>query len=114
MAFIRDTRTTERPPLDESDLLVRLATHGNRDAIAAVFTSLGGVMEEEARAALGPSREHRAASVVRGFLERLLRGEVGCFEGGCGYGIPFLRRAVRAHVRWSRGRRSRTHAAPVQ
>ena len=101
---------SQRPRLDESDVLVALATRGDPDAIASVFVELGDVMLEEARAALGPRREHAAADVVQDFLEQLLHRNAPRFDGGPGDGIPFLRRAVRAVAnRPRRGRRR--HAA---
>ena len=96
-------------PLDESDQLIRLATRGDPDAIAAVVIGFGPMLLEEAEAALGRSRKHRAPDVVQSFSERLLRGDVSRFTGGRHEGIPFLRSAIRALV--SNSRRRSTHAS---
>ena len=105
MFDLRTPRTRERPALCEEDLLVRLATRGDRDAIAELIIRFGPMLVEEARVALGKRREHRAEDVVQDLAEALLRNKVEDFVGGRGDGLPFLRRTIRGLAEFTRRRR---------
>ena len=81
---------TDEQLLEGLDVLVRDATLGNRYAITCVAMAFGGLLLDEARAALGSWYEEEAADVVQDFYLGLVEGR---FE------FPEIRGCARAWMR---------------
>lgn len=95
----RNTALLLRPPAgkpltDALDACVRRAARGDHPAIGRIAMTLGGVLHDEARAALGPRFEESAGDVVQelylGLLERRFT-----FPRIRGCAVVWLKRAIR-------------------
>jgi hypothetical protein len=64
-AAARRFTATDDELLDQLDHLVGLAALGDRAAIGAVAIAFGPTLLDEARAALGPTREQDAGALAR-------------------------------------------------
>jgi hypothetical protein len=82
------------PLTDPLDACVRQAVRGSHRAIGNIAMTLGGVLHDEARAALGPRFEQGAGDVVQdfylGLLERRFR-----FPRIRGCAVVWMKRVVR-------------------
>src|SRR5271169_236865 len=83
------------PLADALDACVRDAIHGDRRAIGRIAMAFGGLLHDEARAALGPRFEQAASDVVQGFYLGLLERRF-TFPAIQGCATAWMRRVIRA------------------